>query len=54
MISVDTNVIVRLLTKDDVGQFQQDLKLFQEREIFKRYLSVIDLFGLLVFLIITL
>lgn len=34
MISVDTNVIVRLLTKDDVEQFQQSLKLFQEKEIF--------------------
>ncbi len=34
MISVDTNVIVRLLTKDDVKQFQQSLKLFQEKEIF--------------------
>ena len=34
MISVDTNVIVRLLTKDDVEQFQQSLKLFQQKEIF--------------------
>ncbi|MEM8676807.1 MAG: type II toxin-antitoxin system VapC family toxin [Cyanobacteria bacterium P01_G01_bin.67] len=34
MISVDTNVIVRLLTKDDVEQFQQSFKLFQELEIF--------------------
>ena len=34
MISVDTNVIVRLLTQDDVEQFQQSLKLFQEKEIF--------------------
>ena len=34
MISVDTNVIVRLLTKDDVEQFQKSLKLFQEKEIF--------------------
>jgi predicted nucleic-acid-binding protein len=34
MISVDTNVIVRLLTKDDESQFQQSLKLFQEQDIF--------------------
>ncbi|MEM7717217.1 MAG: type II toxin-antitoxin system VapC family toxin [Cyanobacteria bacterium P01_A01_bin.68] len=34
MISVDTNVIVRLLAKDDIKQFQQSLKLFQEKEIF--------------------
>lgn len=34
MISVDTNVIVRLLTKDDMKQFQQSLKLFREKEIF--------------------
>ncbi len=34
MISVDTNVIVRLLTKDDVEQFQQSFKLFEEKEIF--------------------
>ncbi len=34
MISVDTNIIVRLLTKDDVEQFQQSLKLFQEEDIF--------------------
>lgn len=34
MISVDTNVIVRLLTKDDMKQFQQSLRLFQEKEIF--------------------
>ena len=34
MIAVDTNIVVRLLTKDDVVQFQQSLKLFQERDIF--------------------
>ena len=34
MISVDTNVIVRLLTKDDLEQFQRSLKLFQEKNIF--------------------
>ena len=34
MISVDTNVIVRLLTKDDAEQFKQSLKLFQEKDIF--------------------
>ena len=34
MISVDTNVIVTLLTQDDVEKFKQNLKLFQEKEIF--------------------
>lgn len=34
MISVDTNVIVRLLTQDDAEQFQKSLKLFQEQDIF--------------------
>lgn len=34
MISVDTNVVVRLLTKDDLEQFQYSLKLFQEKNIF--------------------
>ena len=34
MISVDTNIIVRLLTQDDLEQFRQSLKLFQEQEIF--------------------
>ena len=34
MISVDTNVVIRLLTKDDGSQFQQSLKLFQEKDIF--------------------
>ncbi len=34
MISVDTNVVVRLLTKDDKSQFQSSFKLFQERDIF--------------------
>ncbi len=33
MIAVDTNVVVRLLTKDDAEQFQKSLKLFQEREV---------------------
>ncbi|MDX2242082.1 MAG: type II toxin-antitoxin system VapC family toxin [Leptolyngbyaceae cyanobacterium bins.302] len=34
MIAVDTNVIVRLLTKDDQQQYLQSLKLFQEQDIF--------------------
>jgi predicted nucleic-acid-binding protein len=34
MIAVDTNVVVRLLTKDDEIQFQHSLKLFQEQNIF--------------------
>lgn len=34
MIAVDTNIVVRLLTKDDVKQFQRSLKLFEEKNIF--------------------
>lgn len=34
MISVDTNIVVRLLTKDDLEQFQRSLKLFQEKDNF--------------------
>ena len=34
IVSVDTNVIIRLLTKDDNSQFQLSLKLFQEQNIF--------------------
>lgn len=34
MIAVDTNVVVRLLTQDDEGQYNKSLKLFQEEDIF--------------------
>ena len=34
MIAVDTNIVVRLLTKDDLKQYQQSLKLFQNENIF--------------------
>ena len=34
VISVDTNVVVRLLTKDDKLQYQSSFKLFQEQDIF--------------------
>jgi predicted nucleic-acid-binding protein len=34
MISVDTNVIVRLLTRDDEKQYQTALKLFNKNQIF--------------------
>jgi predicted nucleic-acid-binding protein len=34
MIAIDTNVIVRLLTKDDPVQYAQSLSLFQENDIF--------------------
>ena len=34
MITVDTNIVVRLLVKDDLDQFQRSLKLFQEKDIF--------------------
>ncbi len=34
MISVDTNIIVRLLTRDDEGQFSQAEKIFSGEQIF--------------------
>ena len=34
MIAVDTNIVVRLLTKDDEIQYQQSLKLFRNYNIF--------------------
>jgi predicted nucleic-acid-binding protein len=34
MISVDTNVVVRLLTRDDEDQFQKAYALFSEAEIY--------------------
>ena len=34
MIAVDTNIIVRLLTKDDLKQYQRSFKLFQEYDVF--------------------
>lgn len=34
MISVDTNILVRLLTGDDEQQYQKSLELFQEQDLF--------------------
>jgi len=34
MIAIDTNVLVRLLTRDDEPQFQQAATLFAENKIF--------------------
>jgi predicted nucleic-acid-binding protein len=34
MVGVDTNVIVRLLTRDDEKQYNKSLKLFEQQEIF--------------------
>ena len=34
MISVDTNIVVRLLTKDDKQQYKISFRLFQEQEVF--------------------
>ena len=34
MIAIDTNIIVRLLTKDDAAQYQQAYKLFDTHDIF--------------------
>lgn len=34
MIAVDTNIIVRLLTQDDAGQYQKAIQLFDKNEVF--------------------
>lgn len=34
MVAVDTNIIVRLLTRDDEEQYNKSIKLFQEQDIF--------------------
>jgi predicted nucleic-acid-binding protein len=34
MIAVDTNIVVRLLTRDDEQQYQKSIKLFQDQDIF--------------------
>ena len=34
MIAIDTNIIVRLITKDDELQYQQSLELFKKQNIF--------------------
>jgi len=34
MIAVDTNVIIRLLTRDDEQQYQKSFSIFSEQEVF--------------------
>ena len=34
MIAVDTNVIIRLLTRDDEQQYQKSLSIFSDQEVF--------------------
>jgi len=34
MIAIDTNIIVRFLTRDDENQFQKSLKLFEKHDVF--------------------
>ena len=34
MIAIDTNILVRLMTRDDEEQYQKSLKLFQNKNIF--------------------
>ena len=34
MIAIDTNIVVRFLTEDDLIQFKQAVKLFNELELF--------------------
>ena len=34
MIAIDTNIIIRLMTRDDEEQYQKSLKVFQNQNIF--------------------
>ena len=34
MIAIDTHIVVRFLTQDDVAQFQQVAELFRQAELF--------------------
>lgn len=34
MIAVDTNVVVRLLTRDDLAQYEKAYKLFKKQDVF--------------------
>lgn len=34
MIAVDTNIVIRFITKDDELQYQQSLALFKNKNIF--------------------
>jgi predicted nucleic-acid-binding protein len=34
VVSVDTNIVVRLLTQDDEQQYRKSVELFQEQDIF--------------------
>ena len=34
MIAIDTNIIVRLLTKDDTDQYNKAYNLFNEHDVF--------------------
>jgi predicted nucleic-acid-binding protein len=34
MVTVDTNIVVRLLTQDDELQYQQSLEIFQSQDVF--------------------
>ena len=34
MIAIDTNIVVRFITKDDELQYQQSLALFKNKNIF--------------------
>lgn len=42
MIAVDTNLIIRLLTKDDANQHQKTLKLFEHNTVFISYTVLLE------------
>ena len=43
MVAVDTNIIVRLLTKDNKSQFKQAYRIFEENEIFVSDTVILEL-----------
>ena len=34
MVGIDTNIVVRFLTRDDTTQFEQSLQIFQTQDVF--------------------
>ena len=39
MIAVDTNLLVRLLTKDDLSQAKRAAKIMKSDDIFRKFIS---------------
>ena len=42
MIAVDTNIIIRLLTRDDEQQYQKSFSIFSEQEVFVADTAILE------------